>query len=177
MVAATLMWSIAGVVTRHLEAARSFEVTFWRSAFAALCMALLLWWLRGAAPLWRVLRQGGLTLWISGACWCVMFTAFMLALTLTSVANVLITMALGPLFTALLSRVVLRHALPWRTWVAIAMAGAGITWMYGDQFTPVAPSTCGARWPRWPCRWPRPSTGPCCTTTATTPRWTCCPRC
>ncbi|MFN7724501.1 MAG: DMT family transporter [Rubrivivax sp.] len=134
MVAATLMWSIAGVVTRHLEAARSFEVTFWRSAFAALCMALLLWWLRGAAPLWRVLRQGGTTLWISGACWCVMFTAFMLALTLTSVANVLITMALGPLFTALLSRVVLRHALPWRTWVAIAMAGAGITWMYGDQF-------------------------------------------
>ncbi len=30
MIAVTLMWSIAGVVTRHLEAARSFEVTFWR---------------------------------------------------------------------------------------------------------------------------------------------------
>ena len=34
-----------------------------------------------------------------------MFTAFMLALTLTSVANVLVTMALGPLFTALVARV------------------------------------------------------------------------
>ena len=36
MIAVTLMWSIAGVVTRQLEAARSFEVTFWRSAFNAL---------------------------------------------------------------------------------------------------------------------------------------------
>ncbi len=34
-----------------------------------------------------------------------MFTAFMVALTLTAVANVLITMAVGPLFTALFTRV------------------------------------------------------------------------
>ncbi|HLL19749.1 MAG TPA: permease, partial [Rubrivivax sp.] len=33
LVACTLMWSIAGVVSRHFEAARGFEVTFWRSAF------------------------------------------------------------------------------------------------------------------------------------------------
>ncbi len=38
MVLATLLWSIAGVVTRHLEAARSFEVTFWRSLFNALAL-------------------------------------------------------------------------------------------------------------------------------------------
>ena len=33
MVAVTLMWSIAGVVSRQLESAARFEVTFWRSAF------------------------------------------------------------------------------------------------------------------------------------------------
>ena len=38
MVAVTLMWSIAGVVTRHLEHARSFEITFWRSFFTLLAM-------------------------------------------------------------------------------------------------------------------------------------------
>ena len=32
-------------------------------------------------------------LWVSGLCWCVMYTAFMVALTLTTVANVLVTMA------------------------------------------------------------------------------------
>ena len=69
-----------------------------------------------------------------------MFTAFMVALTLTAVANVLITMALGPLITALLTRVVLRHPLPWRTWAAIVVAGCGIGWMYGSQLSVVAPN-------------------------------------
>jgi drug/metabolite transporter (DMT)-like permease len=135
MVAATLMWSIAGVVTRHLEAARSFEVTFWRSAFNALALLVLLCVIRGPRPLWQSLRNGGRALWISGACWCVMYTAFMLALTLTTVANVLITMALAPLFTALASRVALKHQLPTRTWAAIIVAGIGIAWMYGTELT------------------------------------------
>ena len=41
MIAVTLMWSIAGVVTRQLEAARSFEVTFWRSFFTVLSLNYL----------------------------------------------------------------------------------------------------------------------------------------
>jgi drug/metabolite transporter (DMT)-like permease len=63
----------------------------------------------------------------------VMFTAFMVALTLTSVANVLVTMALGPLLTALAARLFIGHRLPARTWAAIVVAGAGIGWMYGTQ--------------------------------------------
>ncbi|MBC7729576.1 MAG: permease, partial [Microbacteriaceae bacterium] len=31
MVVVTMMWSIAGVTTRHLETAGSFEMAFWRS--------------------------------------------------------------------------------------------------------------------------------------------------
>ena len=135
MVAAALMWSIAGVVSRHLEAARGFEVTFWRSAFNALALVVLLGWLRGPAALVATLRGGGRALWLSGACWSVMFTAFMLALTLTSVANVLVTMSIGPLLTALASRFVLGHRLAARTWGAIALAGVGIAWMYGYEVT------------------------------------------
>ena len=133
MVAATLMWSIAGVVSRLLESARGFEVTFWRSAFNALTLVVLLCAMKGAGPLWKALRGGGRALWLSGACWAVMYTAFMMALTLTSVANVLVTMAIGPLFTALLARAVLGHRLAARTWGAIALAGAGIAWMYGHE--------------------------------------------
>jgi drug/metabolite transporter (DMT)-like permease len=133
MVAAAMMWSIAGVVTRHLEAARGFEQTFWRSAFNALALVLLLAALRGPQMLRDVLLRGGKVLWLSGLCWAVMFTAFMLAITLTSVANVLVTMALGPLLTALGARVVLGHRLPQRTWSAIALAGLGIAWMYGHE--------------------------------------------
>jgi drug/metabolite transporter (DMT)-like permease len=133
MVAAALMWSIAGVVTRHLEAARAFEVTFWRSAFNALALVVLLSVLRTPAGLLQSLRTGGRALWVSGLCWSVMFTAFMVALTLTTVANVLITLALGPLFTALLAWGALGHRLSARTWGAIALAGAGIAWMHGQE--------------------------------------------
>ena len=133
MVAAALMWSIAGVVSRHLDAARSFEVTFWRSAFNALALVMLLSWLRGPAVVVQSLKNGGRALWVSGLCWCAMFTAFMVALTLTTVANVLVTMAIGPLLTALLACGLLGHRLAPRTWGAIAVAGIGIAWMYGHE--------------------------------------------
>ena len=132
MVGVTLLWGTAGVVTRHLEHARSFEVTFWRSAFTALALLVIL-------PIWQgravfsTIRRGGRDLWVSGACWSVMFTAFMVALTLTSTANVLVTMAVGPLLTALAARLFIGHRLPLRTWAAIAIAGLGIGWMYGTQ--------------------------------------------
>ena len=131
--AATLMWSIAGVVTRHLDSARSFEVTFWRSAFTVPALLVLLIGLRGGRTLWRSLREGGRTLWLSALCWAVMFTAFMLAITLTTVANVLVTMAIAPLLTALMARLVLGHRLAARTWSAIIVAGIGIAWMYARE--------------------------------------------
>lgn len=132
MVAVTGMWSIAGVVTRHLEQARSFEVTFWRSFFTVLSLLVILPLLQGRGVFAKLARSGW-PLWLSGLCWAVMFTAFMVALTLTSVANVLVTMALGPFLTALIARIFLRHRIAPRTWLAIVVAGAGIAWMYGTQ--------------------------------------------
>lgn len=135
MIAVTLMWSIAGVVSRHFEAAKGFEVTFWRSLFNGVALVAMLAWLRGAAPLAAAIRGGGATLWLSGLCWAVMYTAFMMALTLTTVANVLVTMALGPLFTALMARFALGHRLAARTWAAIVLAGIGIAWMYARELS------------------------------------------
>jgi drug/metabolite transporter (DMT)-like permease len=62
-----------------------------------------------------------------------MFTAFMVALSLTTVANVLLTMSLSPLFTAIFARVFLRQPIPARTWAAIVVASGGIAWMFGGQ--------------------------------------------
>ncbi len=134
MVAVTLMWSIAGVVTRQLEHARSFELTFWRSLFTALSLLVILPVWQGRQVLGQV-RSGGLMLWISGLCWCVMFTAFMVALTLTTVANVLVTMSVGPFLTAMMARIFIGHRIPLRTWIAILIAGVGIGFMYADQVT------------------------------------------
>ena len=132
MVLCTLMWSIAGVVTRQLDGARSFEITFWRSFFNAGALLAALLFMRGAA-LWSDIRRGGWALWFSALCWAVMYTNFMLAITLTTVATVLVTLAVAPLVTAIFSRLFLHHRLPLRTWVAIGVAGLGIAWMFGRQ--------------------------------------------
>jgi len=132
MVVVTLLWSMAGVVSRHLEGARSFEVTFWRSAFNALALAIALTALRGP-HLWSGLARAPRVVWASALCWAVMYTAFMVALTLTTVANVLVIMALGPLMTALLARLFLAQRLPPRTWAAILLAGGGVVWMFARQ--------------------------------------------
>jgi drug/metabolite transporter (DMT)-like permease len=126
-----LCWSIAGVVTRHLERADSFEVTFWRSLFCAITVLSILAWQRRGHALAPLLEMGWPGLF-SGAMWAVMFTCFMLALTRTSVANTLLVMSVSPLLAALLGRLVLGTRVSAPTWLAIAMAGAGIGWMVHD---------------------------------------------
>lgn len=132
MVLVTALWSIAGVVTRQLSQAHSFEVTFWRSLFTALSLAVILPLWQGAG-VWQRIHWKSRVLWISAVLWGVMFTAFMVALTLTTVANVLITMALGPFITALFSRMAIGHRIAPRTWLAMCLAGVGIGGMYASD--------------------------------------------
>ena len=133
MAAAATLWSIAGVITRHLESAGRWEVTFWRSVFAAafVLAALLLTHGRSA---WAVVRASGGYGIVSGAMWAIMFSAFMLALMTTTVANTLIVNSIGPLVTALLARAVLREPIAPRTWAAVVLAIAGMLWMFGSGF-------------------------------------------
>lgn len=135
MVLTAFLWSTAGVITRQLEEARSFEVTFWRSFFTVLSLLIILPLWRGRAA-WAAFQQGNAALWWSGLCWSGMFTFFMLALTMSSVAKVLVVASLGPLFTALIARIFLRQRIAWYTWLAIVLAGVGMAWMFSAQFTP-----------------------------------------
>jgi len=125
MVAAPVLWSTAGVVTRHVERATRFELVFWRSLFAFLFVAAALAVLRR-----NPLRMGWPGL-LSGALWGVMFTAFMIALSMTSTANTLVVMSLAPLLTTFLASLVLRDAVPLGTWIAAGAATLGIAWMFG----------------------------------------------
>ena len=132
MVLVAFLWSTAGVVSRQLEAARSFELTFWRSFFTVVSLVILLPMFRGRAAFTGLL-SGGKVLWLSGLCWAVMFTAYMVALTLTTVANVLVVMALAPLMTALLARAFIKQTIASRTWLAIGLASIGMVWIYAGQ--------------------------------------------
>jgi drug/metabolite transporter (DMT)-like permease len=132
MVLVAFLWSTAGVVTRHLEFARSFEVTFWRALFAALSLLVILPIFQGRGVFQKI-RHAEPALWLSGVCWATMFTAYMVAFTLTTVGNVLVTLAVGPLMTAVVARVLIGYRVPRSTWAAIVVAGAGIAYMFAAQ--------------------------------------------
>jgi drug/metabolite transporter (DMT)-like permease len=131
LVLCCFMWSIAGVVTRHLDSAKSFEVTFWRSFFCGVAMILWFIYHEGAKGSVAHVRASGRAGLIAGTCWAVMFTCFMIALTMTSTANTLIVNSLSPLITALLAWAVLKSPIPGRTWLAIAIAIVGMAIMFG----------------------------------------------
>ncbi len=134
MAGCALLWSSAGALTRMLETAQSFELSFWRSFFCAVAMVLILSLQERGRPLGPVIRMGWIGLF-SGLMWAVMFTCFMVALTHTSVANTLLVIGLSPLLAALLARVVLGQTINRITWLAIIAAGAGIWWMVHEAIS------------------------------------------
>ena len=131
MVAAPVLWSSAGVVTRHVERAEAIEQVFWRSLFAT--GFVVLWFLfKKKNPLER-LRNAGRPGLFSGAMWAVMFTAFVLALSLTTTANTLVVMSVSPLLTVVFARIALTDPIPLRTWLAAFAAMAGIGFMFASS--------------------------------------------
>lgn len=132
MICAAMLWSIAGVFTRHLDAARGFEVTFWRSVFAAAFVAGALLWQKKDHAFASVRAVGKLGL-LSGMMWSVMFCCFMIALTMTTVANTLIVMSISPLLTAFFAWLFLHQTIALRTWLAIAVAFIGMVWMFSSS--------------------------------------------
>jgi len=107
MLLATLLWSMAGIVSRQMSHAQDFELTFWRSFFTLVSLSFLLPLLKGRQLL-RQLPWRQKTFWLSGVCWSVMFTA-------------------------LLSRFVMKKQLAAHTWWAMLVAGLGMAFMFISQ--------------------------------------------
>jgi drug/metabolite transporter (DMT)-like permease len=129
MIAAPVLWSSAGVVTRHIERTPPFEQVFWRSLFAFVFVFVVLLFQR-AHP-WKAVRKAGVPGLISGLMWALMFTAFLFALSMTTTANALVVMSVSPLLTAVFASLFLKDPVPLGTWLAAGAAAIGIAWMFG----------------------------------------------
>lgn len=124
IVAGALCWSIAGPVVRAL-AISAWDATFWRSLFmlAAMVPLLVLW--RDACR--RTAREAGWpTIVLSGLLLAVTFNMFIVALSLTTVANTLIMIAMAPFATAVVLHIALGEKVPLATWIAMTVAVGGI---------------------------------------------------
>ena len=133
MVAAPVLWSSAGVVTRHIQSAAPFEQVFWRSLFAFVFVFSVLVFQKKHP--WKAARAAGVPGLLSGLMWAVMFTAFLFALSMTTTANALVVMAVSPLLTAVFAWLFLKDPLPTRTWIAAGAALLGIAWMFSAQLS------------------------------------------
>jgi drug/metabolite transporter (DMT)-like permease len=131
MIAAPVLWSSAGVVTRHIQTAEPVEQVFWRSLFAFLFVFVVLLFQKQNP--WTAVRSAGLPGLVSGLMWATMFTAFLFALSLTTTANALVMQSVSPLLTALFASMFLKDPVPLRTWLAAGAAAVGIAWMFGSS--------------------------------------------
>jgi len=124
--AGALCWSTAGLVVRGVDVG-PWEITFWRSAFMTLAMLPILLWRRASLRL--DLRHAGWSMVLSGALLAATFIFFILAISLTTVANALFVMACAPLLTAVIGRVFFGESVASHTWIAIAAAACGVALM------------------------------------------------
>jgi len=126
---ATLVWSTGGLIVRAVTV-DSWTLVFWRSISSAAFLLLFIWLSQRRAP-WHAFREAGWPAIAVGACFCIGSVSFIMALGLTTVANALMIQSLSPIIAALLARVLLKEAIDARTWIAIAIALAGVGIMFG----------------------------------------------
>lgn len=131
MIVAATCWSTGGILVRQLSINNAWEIVFWRSLFMTLFVAATLVVMHGRRTPSRVAAVGipGV---LSGLFLAGTFFFFIASLTRTTVANTFVLMSVSPLLAAIAARLVLREAVPNRTWIAIAVAFFGIVVMFSD---------------------------------------------
>ena len=122
-VGAAVVFSTAGTIVRRIELP-AWDISFWRSILllATILPLLLLQWRRVVIDI----RSAGLALVLSALVLAGSFIAFILALGLAPVANVLIVFGATPFVTALLARLFLGEPIHRHTLAAMTVAIVGL---------------------------------------------------
>lgn len=130
---AALCWSLGGMIARFVEIDDSWTVIFWRSFWASSFLLGFMIWrdgVRGTIGLFRNMGWAGLAV---AGCLTVCTSAFVVALSYTTVANVLLIQAGTPLVAALISFLVLGERISAGTWIAIFAVIFGVCVMVSDS--------------------------------------------
>jgi drug/metabolite transporter (DMT)-like permease len=159
--AAALCWSSGGLIAR-LAGTDAWTTVFWRSVFCAAFLAGAVV-LTQRGRLTHIVREAGWPGLLMAACFATASTAFIMALSRTSVANTLIIQSLSPFIAGLLGWLCLGELVRRRTWIAMGVALIGTVIMlwgspgagsrFGDMLalvtaTAFAGATVVVRWHR-----------------------------
>ncbi len=129
--------SLGGIGVRLIEAAGGWHILFYRSLFVIAALGAVLAWRKSGGSqsgLGGAFRAAGLPAVFAGLSLSVAFSGFIFSLIHTTVANTLFVMAASPFLAAILGLLVLGEAVRRATWLAMAVALAGVGFMVGEGF-------------------------------------------
>ena len=135
MIGATLCWATAGVLVRNMEVTDGWKITFWRSFFMTVFMLLVLAYRHGSGGIWQRIRAMGWPGVLTGMLFAGMMISFILALSLTTVANTLVVGSISPFVAAVCGYLFLGEKVAPRTWFAMTIAIGGIVIMFFDALS------------------------------------------
>ena len=135
VILATIGSSFSGLFVRVLPELNGWQINCWRSFWMSTSLLIYLTFRYGSATgevFRNMLRPALLAVALFFA---VCSTAYVISLTLTSVAHVAALVALSPIFTALLSRPVTGERVNAATWIAALLALCGVVVVMEDGLT------------------------------------------
>ncbi|MBW8320998.1 MAG: DMT family transporter [Arenimonas sp.] len=124
-----LAWSYGGAIQRFIGLTDGWAIVFWRCLFGGLFLLVFMLIRDGFAGTIRLFRAMGWPGLMVAIGFAAVSTCFVLAVSMTPVANVVLFMAAIPLFAALLARVVLGEPITAVTWGAIGAVIIGVAIM------------------------------------------------
>ena len=133
VISSALLWSIGGTIQRFLAVHDTWTIVFWRSLFAALFLLAFMLATEGPRETRAMFRRMGWPGLGVALCFGIASTSFVVALSYTKVANVLLIQAGVPLLAALLAWFVFREKVSLPTQVAIAAVIAGVGIMVSES--------------------------------------------
>lgn len=120
-----VVWISPDALMQRLIDGDAMSIVGWRGALSALTLSLYLYWRDGAAMVGR-LWAGGWRLLVLAVLYAINSAAFVLAIDLSSVADVLVILAATPLCAAVLAWFILREVPDRRTSLAILIGAVGV---------------------------------------------------
>lgn len=128
-----LMWSLGGAIARFIEQPDSWAIVFWRSFWAAAFLLAFMAWRDGMRGTLRLFREMGIPGLLVAICFATASTSFVVALSYTTVANILLMQAGVPLLAALFAWMLFRERVATATWVAIFAVISGVAIMVSES--------------------------------------------
>ncbi len=128
VLSAGVCWSTVGLVVRLMDDAGAWQILFYRSISLSLFLFLVICLQSGGRPL-QVYRRAGWSGLCGGLALVLAFCGSIISVLNTTIANAMFLFATAPFFAAILGRLILGESVRRATWIAMAVAGVGVTLM------------------------------------------------